>query len=66
MKAYSSLKKGDYLRLRVDEAMDSLKQNKNRGEKLTKTHWPGKYKQLDIRNLFPYEITKRLQINIHD
>ena len=59
IKANSSLKKDDYSRLRVDEAMNSLKQNKNRGEKLAKTHWPEKYKQLDIRNLFRYEITKR-------
>jgi hypothetical protein len=60
MKAYCRLKECDYLRYRVDEAMDLLKQNKNRGEKLEKTHWPEKYKKLDITNLFRYEITERL------
>jgi mRNA-degrading endonuclease RelE of RelBE toxin-antitoxin system len=58
MQAYSSLKEDDYLKHRVDEAMDLLKQNKNLGEKLEKTHWAEKYKKLGITNLFRYEITK--------
>jgi mRNA-degrading endonuclease RelE of RelBE toxin-antitoxin system len=59
MQEYFKLKECDYLKHRVDEAMDRMKQNDNRGEKIEKTHWPKKYKKLGITNLFRYEITKR-------
>jgi hypothetical protein len=55
---YSKLKERDYIKLRVDEAMDRMKQNDNRGDKLEKTLWARKYKKLGITNLFRYEITK--------
>jgi hypothetical protein len=57
MKIYSQLE-DNYLKLRVDEAMNRMKQNDNLGDKLEKTHWAKKYKKLGITNLFRYEITK--------
>jgi hypothetical protein len=60
MKAYSRLKECDYLRHRVDEAMDLLKQNRKRGEKLEKTHWPEKYKELDITTCFVTKLQREI------
>lgn len=59
MEVYSRLKECDFLKHRVDEAMNWMKENDNRGEKLEKIHWAKKYKALGITNLFRYEITKR-------
>jgi hypothetical protein len=58
MKVYSNLK-DDFLKHRVEEAMDSLQQDVTRGEKIEKKLWPNKYKTQGITNLFRYEITTR-------
>jgi mRNA-degrading endonuclease RelE of RelBE toxin-antitoxin system len=58
MEAYSVLK-DEYLKHRIDDAMGLLKQDVNRRERIDKKLWPKKYKNLDITNLYRYEITKR-------
>jgi hypothetical protein len=56
---YSELEECDYLKHRIDDAIDLLKQDANRGEMIERKLWPNKYKVHEITNLFRYEITKR-------
>jgi hypothetical protein len=56
-KFYSSLKKDDYFKEKIDYAADLMKKNDNRGDKIKKKLWPKQYqKKFGITNLWRYDI----------
>lgn len=57
MQLYNSLDQNNWLKKDIDQAMDELKINPLKGDKIEKKLWPKKYiDEHGIRNLFRYPL----------
>ena len=55
-KTFDPLPEGSQLKRRIREIRDEMKKDVNKGDFIKRKPYPGKYRRLDVHNLYVYDI----------